>query len=87
MPTTGTKQQQKVKSLIEGKKIMNDASSFLKEILSLAEIGTTTRILRDMKKLPGKNKLLMKGVDQDHDEFARSEKIKNKKPFPLKNFF
>ena len=66
MPTTGTKQQQKIKSLIEGKKILNDASSFLKEILSISAIGTTTCTLRDMKKLPGKIKLLMKGVEQVH---------------------
>jgi len=42
MPTTGSKQQQKMHSLIEGKKILNDTSSFLKEILSIAATGTTT---------------------------------------------
>ena len=41
MPTTGSRQQQKMHSLIEGKKILNDTSSFLKEILSIAVTGTT----------------------------------------------
>ena len=63
MPTTGTKQQQKIQSLMEGKKILNETSSFLKEVLSIAAIGTTTGTLRDLKKLPDKIKLLMKGVN------------------------
>ena len=64
MPTTGTKQQQKIHSLIEGKKILNDTSSLLKEILSLLATGAETGNVRDLKKLPIKIKLLMKGVDQ-----------------------
>jgi len=64
MPTTGTKQQQKIQSLMEGRKILNETSSFLKEVLSIAAIGTTTGTLRDLKKLPDKIKLLMKGVNQ-----------------------
>ena len=48
---------------MEGKKILNETSSFLKEVLSIAAIGTTTGTLRDLKKLPDKIKLLMKGVN------------------------
>ena len=63
MPTTGTKQQLKLKSVVQGKKILKDLSSFLQEILEIATNDTST-YSRNFKKLPEKIKLSIRGVHE-----------------------
>ena len=58
MPTKGTKQQLKVQSIIEGKTILTNLSSFLDEVLTIVSSGEK----RDLMKLPLKIKLMTKGV-------------------------
>ncbi|VEU38750.1 unnamed protein product [Pseudo-nitzschia multistriata] len=58
MPTTGKKQQLKIQSIIEGKTILTNLSSFLDEVLAIVASGEK----RDLMKLPLKIKLMTKGV-------------------------
>ena len=63
MPTTGINQQLELKSVVQGKEILKDLSSFLQEILEIATNDASSGS-RNFKKLPQKIKLLIRGVHE-----------------------
>ena len=60
MPTHGTNQQNKVRTLVHGKQVLLESSALLQQILVITKAGNDAR---DLKKLPSKLHLVVKGVN------------------------